>query len=231
MSASDDKSATRRNTVLASIRRSLGVRGNEKVRKVIVDGRLMNRPKGTVPKRGQLVHFKRTDLFVEMAKAVSATVVRVDNASDVLPAVADYLREHNLPAKLAHGADPYIKNLNWDQNKQLEAREGRSHGEDQVSLTKAFAGVAETGTLVMLSGEDNPVTLTFLPDSSIVVVEAKDIVGDYESVWARLRETLGDGKMSRTVNWVTGPSRTADIEQTLLLGAHGPRSLHLVIVG
>ena len=103
---------------------------------------------------------------------------------------------------------------------------------DYFELTfHAEAGVAETGTLVLLSGPDNPTTINFLPDTHVVVVRAADILGDYESVWRRLRERLGPGVMPRLVNLVTGPSRSADIEQTLLLGAHGPRALHIIVVG
>jgi L-lactate dehydrogenase complex protein LldG len=91
--------------------------------------------------------------------------------------------------------------------------------------------VAESGTLALLSGPDNPTTLNFLPDTHIVVVDAGDIVGDYETVWRRLRERYGAGSMPRTVNFVTGPSRSADIEQTIILGAHGPRALHILVVG
>ena len=98
-------------------------------------------------------------------------------------------------------------------------------------VSPAFAGVAETGTLVMASGPENPTTLNFLPDNHIVVLQAQDIAGDFESVWARLREARGKGAMPRTLNMITGPSRSADIEQTLLLGAHGPRNLHIVLVG
>jgi L-lactate dehydrogenase complex protein LldG len=65
----------------------------------------------------------------------------------------------------------------------------------------------------------------------VVVVNAADIVGDYEAVWERLRQRFGRGAMPRTVNFITGPSRSGDIEQTLLLGAHGPRRLHIVVVG
>ena len=86
------------------------------------------------------------------------------------------------------------------------------------------------GTAVMVSGPENPSTLNFLPDNHIVVVAAKDIAGDYESVLARVRSTYGKGRMPRTVNFITGPSRSGDIEQTLLLGAHGPRRLHVVVV-
>jgi L-lactate dehydrogenase complex protein LldG len=65
----------------------------------------------------------------------------------------------------------------------------------------------------------------------MVIVDAADIVGDYETVWRRLRERLGPGSMPRTVNLITGPSRSADIEQTIILGAHGPRALHILVVG
>jgi len=98
-------------------------------------------------------------------------------------------------------------------------------------VSHASAAVAETGTLVLTSGPDNPTTLNFLPDVHIVVVDAADIASDFETVMARLRERYGTGTMPRTVNMITGPSRSADIEQTLLLGAHGPRKLHVIVVG
>ena len=83
---------------------------------------------------------------------------------------------------------------------------------------------------MLLSGPDNPTTLNFLPDNHIVVLAAADIVGDYETAWDRLRAAFGKGRMPRLVNMITGPSRSGDIEQKLLLGAHGPRRLHVVIV-
>ena len=95
----------------------------------------------------------------------------------------------------------------------------------------AFAGIAETGTLALVSGPANPTTLNFLPDNHIVVLRKEDVVADYESVFAMLRTAYGKGGAPRTLNFVTGPSRSADIEQTLLLGAHGPRRLHIVIAG
>ena len=85
--------------------------------------------------------------------------------------------------------------------------------------------------LALVSGPANPTTLNFLPDNHFVVVFADDLVGDYESVFAKLRAAYGAGAAPRTLNFITGPSRSADIEQTLLLGAHGPRRLHIVVVG
>ena len=93
-------------------------------------------------------------------------------------------------------------------------------------MTRAVLGVAETGSLVFASGPENPVTLNFLGETHFAVVAAGDIVEGYEEAWAALRTR----DRPRTVNWVTGPSRSADIGQTLQLGAHGPVALHIFIV-
>jgi L-lactate dehydrogenase complex protein LldG len=113
----------------------------------------------------------------------------------------------------------------------LEVRRGPSDGHDLAAVSHAFAAVAETGTLVLTSGPDNPTTLNFLPDVHIVVVSASDVAADFETMMARLRARFGAGAMPRVVNLITGPSRSADIEQTLILGAHGPRKLHVIVVG
>jgi L-lactate dehydrogenase complex protein LldG len=119
----------------------------------------------------------------------------------------------------------------WTKETLLSVEEGRADGSESASVSRAFAGIAETGTLVMLSGSDNPTTLNFLPPTHVVLISAAEIAGDYEEAWNRLREKGKAGRfMPRAVNWITGPSRTADIEQTLLMGAHGPQRLHIVIV-
>ena len=115
----------------------------------------------------------------------------------------------------------------------LSMRRGRAEDADQVSLTSAAFGFAETGTLMMASGAHHPSTLNFMPETHIVVLPADRILGAYEEGWQKLRENAdAEGRfMPRTVNMITGPSRTADIEQRMQLGAHGPRRLHIVIVG
>jgi L-lactate dehydrogenase complex protein LldG len=100
-----------------------------------------------------------------------------------------------------------------------------------VSVSHAFAGVAESGTLVLTSGLENPATLNFLPETHIVALSVQDLVGDYETVWARLRARYGKAVLPQTVNLITGPSRSGDIEQTIIVGAHGPRRLHIIIFG
>jgi L-lactate dehydrogenase complex protein LldG len=220
-----------RNAILGSIRRSLGVTGSEAPRRKEVADRIAGRPQGVIPARGQGTPQERIDLFVRMVELAAGSLARVDEAAGVPEQVAAFLRKHNLPMAARRGADARLAALPWERAGTLEISTGSSSGNALSSVSHAFGAVAETGTVVLASGPDNPTSLNFLPDNHIVVVDAKDVVGDYESIWRRLRETFGDGTMPRAVNLITGPSRSADIEQTLILGAHGPRRLHVILVG
>ena len=218
-----------RDEIFASIRRSLGVTGREATRETIVQERLERAPKGVIPKRGQVNGRERLDLFVKMAEAAQASVTVLTDATAVPGEVARYLRDNNLPAAIRMGDDLRLAAMPW-QETSLDVSTGRSDGKDLSAVSHAFAGIAESGTLALVSGPENPTTLNFLPDNHIVVVKASDLTGDYEEMWGRLRYAYGKGQMPRTVNFVTGPSRSGDIEQTILLGAHGPRKLHIVVV-
>jgi L-lactate dehydrogenase complex protein LldG len=222
---------TSRELILATIRRSLGVTGTEAPRRCEVAARLAGHPKGVVPERAQLPPQARLDLFLRMVEAAAGTVERTVEPADISTAVAAFLRAHNLALTIRHGDDPLLSTVPWGRAGTLEIRRGASDGSDLAAVSHAFAAVAETGTLILVSSADNPTTLNFLPDVHIVVVSASDVVSDFETVMARLRERFGAGAMPRTVNMITGPSRSADIEQTLILGAHGPRKLHVIVVG
>ena len=101
------------------------------------------------------------------------------------------LRSTNLPLRVRVGEDAYLEALAWSSEPALERRKGPAAGDDEVGLSHATAAVAETGTLVLASGADNPVTLTYLPETHIVVVEDKDLVGGYEGAWDKLRARFG----------------------------------------
>jgi L-lactate dehydrogenase complex protein LldG len=220
-----------RDLIFGSIRRSLGVSGKEATRRKAVSDRLAQHPAGIVPARGQLAAMERLALFRTMVEAANGSVDEIADAGDVPSAIAALLRAHNLPMAVKRGPDPRLAALPWERERTLEVSVGPSDGKDLVAVSHAFGAAAESGTLMLVSGSDNPTTLNFLPDTHVVVIDAKDVAGDYETLWRRLREKFGDGTMPRTVNLITGPSRSADIEQTLILGAHGPRRLHVIVVG
>src|SRR5260370_34000477 len=147
-----------------------------------------------VPARAaSLDHAGRIDLFVAMAEEVQTTVARVASRDDVPGEGARYLPAENLPAALVKAPDPGLDAIPWDQRTLLQIRRGRADPGDAVSLTPCLAAVAETGTLLPVSGADTPTTLNFLPDTHIVVLRAGQVVASYEDGWDLIRIRSQDG--------------------------------------
>ena len=217
-----------REAMLARIRAKVA-KGPEDVRRATVDQRIAQHPRNLIPERGIGDEAHRLAVFTEMMEAVGGSVEILDHMEDVPQAVAEYLRNSNLPAHVRRGADPVLAKLPWHRGGALEVAEGRAEDSDRASVTRAFAGVAESGTIIQVSGADNPTTLNFLPEVHIVVLEASAIFASYEEAWTKLRAAFGEGVMPRTVNMISGPSRTGDIEQTIVRPAHGPKNMHVII--
>jgi L-lactate dehydrogenase complex protein LldG len=211
--------------ILGQIRRSLKRDALSPATVAELTERLASHPRNLQVQRVARDHGALVELFVEMATAVNTGVTRLARLADVPAALAELLARENLPARVA--ASPALEGLPWSDRPVLTVRFDRAQGSDQVSVTPAFAAIAETGTLMLVSGADTPSTLNFLPDTHVVVLTASDVVGPYEDALDRMR---AQGGMPRTINFITGPSRTGDIEQTIQLGAHGPRRLHILLV-
>lgn len=221
-----------RDAILTRIRAALHAgEAEDDPRKVAVSARLDSPPRGVIPARGQLGLDGRIKLFKKMAEGAAATVEKAASIDAVPKLVSAYLRKRNLGATLRMGGDRRLRAIPWIEERALQITIGPSDGSHEVTVSHAGAAIAESGTLALTSGRDNPTTLNLLPDHHIVIVNAEDITGDMETMLDRLRDRHGKGKMPRTLNFITGPSRSGDIEQTLLLGAHGPRALHIIIVG
>ncbi|NQW01476.1 MAG: lactate utilization protein [Rhodospirillales bacterium] len=197
-----------------------------------MQARIRDHSANLIPERGQRPADERVAQFMAEATRVNATVTRVAGNPDIPREVARFLTDNNLPSRIKQA--PSLAHLDWSET-MLTVSQGVGDAADEVCVTSAFGGVAETGTLVTYSAAENPTTLNFLPPVHVVVLKSKDITGAYEDIWVRLREALknkdqSDNFMPRAVNFITGPSRTGDIQQTLLLGIHGPQRLHIVIV-
>jgi len=217
-----------RDAVLGNIRGALGRGGLPAESQAALAERVAAHRRNLIPARAAaLDRAARIDLFSAMAEEVQTTVVRVASADAVAGEVARYLAAENLAAELVMAPDPALDGMGWEDRPLLRIRRGRAESSDAVSVTPCLAAVAETGTLMLTSGPDTPTTLNFLPDTHIVVVRADQVVASYEDGWDRVR-ALQD--WPRTVNFITGPSRTGDIEQRIQLGAHGPRRLHVVLI-
>ena len=220
-----------RDRIYSRIRSALGRQTPTGEAAAPLEARLTAHAPNLVPKRAQGDAEHRVALFIDMLREVNATVATVDGLDAVPDAIADFLAGENLPSELTVAPDPLLDAVPWDARPLLTIHRGVADGRTETGVTAAFAGIAETGTLMTLSGPDHPTTLNFLPDSHIVVLPRDRVIGSYEEGWVQLRAAAGgDAFMPRTVNLITGPSRTGDIEQKIQLGAHGPRRLHVLVV-
>lgn len=162
--------------------------------------------------------------MLERLEAAAASCERISELAQVPERVTAWLGDAVQPRKLRLAPHDWLRGLQWPADWEVESGVG---GEPDwpVAVTVASAGVAETGTLVLPSGPQTPTSLNFLPDYHVVVLRADSVVDHLEDLWPQLNQQA----LPRTVNLITGPSRTADVEQTIQLGAHGPRRLHVLL--
>jgi L-lactate dehydrogenase complex protein LldG len=163
--------------------------------------------------------------FKEQALRLASTVDEVSALDGVPAAAARYLKQHGLP--LLAVCWPQFADLPWrGAGMEVESRTARDT--DLVGITGAFCAIAETGTLMTLSGPHTPAAVSLLPETHIAIVSASRIVRGMEEAWQLARAELDE--LPRAVNFISGPSRTADIEQTVTVGAHGPYRVHVILV-
>jgi L-lactate dehydrogenase complex protein LldG len=174
------------------------------------------------------------DRFVRRATDMESTVERIADRRDIPAAVARYIDALVLPAALASQKShagvcwPEFADLDWaGAGLAIEARP--TVGGDRLGITGTFCAIAETGTMVVLAGADAPTATALLPDTHVAVVKAERIVSGMEEAFALIRSERG--RLPRAVNLISGPSRTGDIEQTIVLGAHGPFRVHIIVLG
>jgi L-lactate dehydrogenase complex protein LldG len=179
--------------------------------------RSATRPASYVPPAGP-TDFVAT--FAERATAVNADVRILNNSDEIPAAIADLLRSKNLPAEIHIAPGAQAMDVGALTVKRAPP------GPDDAALTTAPFGIAETGTLAYPAATKNPASWHFRPGFEIAVLRASDIAANMETVIAHVKAK----GLPHTLNFVTGPSRTGDIEQTLELGAHGPKALAILIV-
>jgi L-lactate dehydrogenase complex protein LldG len=203
-----------RERVLANIRRALGRDGPELAAIPPLPG-VGPRPAF----EGDLI-----ERFAAKMIEKSATLERIASLADVGDAAARFVTSHGAAQRLC--ISPALNDIAWPPGFTIHA--GAAGRDEQTSVTPCFAAVAEAGAVITLSGPNTPSTLNFVPENHIVIVHAGQVVRHFEDAWAQWRAS--GLTIVRTLNVISGPSRTADIEQTIQLGAHGPRRLHILLV-
>ncbi len=212
-----------RERILQRIRKAQGRGGGRPSQAELeaVETYLRAHPRGTLPK----VEADLVARFRARAESMQSTTEEVAAEAEVPAAVARYLKANNLP--LSGCVWPQLAHFDWKgAGLALESR--AANGDDPVGITGAFAAIAETGTLVLASGPDTPATVSLLPETHVAIVPAARVVAHMEDAWAIARAAFG--QLPRAINFVSGPSRTADIDQQIVLGAHGPYRVHIILV-
>lgn len=219
-----------RDRIFARIRaaQGRGAKVTQGEREAVTDY-LTRHPQGPQPPvQGDLA-----EAFDVQARKMASTVDRVATLADVPAAVARYVDGLGLQRRAV--AWTSLGELPWAaQGLEVECRPpvrepqaDREHG-DLIGITGCFVGIAETGSLMLLSGPDTFASAALLPETHIAVVPISRIVANLEAAFARMRAE--HGQLPRATNIISGPSRTGDIEQTIVLGAHGPYRVHVILV-
>ena len=229
MGAIDDNGVAR-DAVLGKVRAALGKTGDRAQATAEARAYLAGHAQGPRP----AMPADLVDRFLRRATDMESTVERIATLAQLPKAVARYVDALDLDPSLAEQKShrgvcwPEFGGLDWsDAGLAIEARP--TQGKDSLGITGAFCAVAETGTLVITSGAATPTASMLLPDTHVAVVRPERIVAGMEEAFALIRAELG--AMPRAVNFVSGPSRTGDIEQTIVVGAHGPFRVHIIVVG
>jgi L-lactate dehydrogenase complex protein LldG len=220
--------------ILGAIRRGLRRGPLPEDQAAMLRVRLAAHPRQLIPARSRLARAEQVALFLRNVEKEFGTTARAGAAGEIPALISEYLAQQNLPQEAAMAPHPELQAIPWSERPLLRLREGRAEASDLVSIQHGFAGIAETGTLMFPSAPERPTTINLLAETAIVVLRASRVVGAYEEAWDRLRAEArpqpSGGFMPRNVMMVTGPSRSADIESILELGAHGPRRLHVVLL-
>lgn len=184
------------------------------------------------PERAARRGDERREQFLAEAKRARSEVLEINDLAALPAALAAYLRGKNAGGPVRVAPHPDLADLGWSDAGLKDVRTGHASPDDVVSVSIAVAGAAETGSVAFVGGPESPTTLHVLPLHHASVVYASRIEAGYEDALRRARAAHGPttNGMPRHLNVITGPSRTADIEQTLLMGAHGPQNEVVVII-
>lgn len=211
-----------RDNILGRIRSALGrSQPLSEAQSVDIRAKLATHPRGPQP----AMPWQPLARFKERCAILSSSVDEVADLNDIPAAVARYLQERDLPRTGV--CWPQYVDLGWAQS-GLHIESRPSTGDDKVGITGVFCAVAETGTLMMLSSPTTHPATSLLPETHIAIVPTSRVLRSMEDGWDLLRKEKGE--LPRQVAFVSGPSRTADIEMTLVLGIHGPYRVHVILV-
>lgn len=184
-----------------------------------------------------------TEAFTRELEAVGGVVYRVGTIEEARDTVRQIVVDRGMKP-IVRTQNPFIEELDLDgaltgsgaEVTVCDLRSGISSGrirevefDADAGITSADYGLAETGTLALLAGPGQGRSVSLLPPVHVAILRTGDIVRDLSVFFERLKNE--HPKLPSALTFITGPSRTADIELVLTVGVHGPKELHVVLLG
>ena len=219
-----------RDAVLARVRSALGKKDDRTDARAAAEAYIARHAQGPRPTMPDDL----VERFLSRATDMESTVERVADRAAIPAAVVRYIDALVLPRELEIQRSksgvcwPEFADLDW-RGAGLTIEPRPTIGQDRLGITGTFCAVAETGTLVLLTGAQMPTASALLVDTHVAVLNSDRIVSGMEEAFGMIRSERG--RLPRAVNFISGPSRTGDIEQTIVLGAHGPFRVHILVLG
>lgn len=174
--------------------------------------------------------------FIEELLKVNAVVIRAEGGEELKAVISDIVRSKGISSFAIWESD-YLNSaglkelLNSEGLEQIISCDKNEIAQAGIGITGADYAIADTGTIVLLTDEDRPRSVSLLPPIHLAIVKKSDIMSDIRELFIILKQTLDAGRsLPSCMTFITGPSRTADIELNLTLGVHGPKELYVIII-
>ena len=221
-----------RAAILAKVRAGLKVeRGGDIARRASVEARLAGGGSRLVPARGEVGGEERVALFKSFLAAQGTDVIEIDEAGEIPISILGYLEARGLALRVRTGSDPLFAALPWTKAPSLARGAGAAEPDDRAGLSRALAGVAETGRWC------SPPVRTIRRRSRCCRRRTSWSCGARRSSAPMRRRSLWSRaswarpELPHTLNLISGASRTGDIGGRIVMGAHGPRRLAVILLG
>lgn len=163
--------------------------------------------------------------FIEECARLNTTLAELADPDQVPREVARYIAAESLQPRCVGWQE--LSALDW-QGAGVRFDNRPATGDDLIGVTGCYCAIGETGTLLLLGAPATPKSTALLPETHICIAKKSRMVPTMEDAFALMRSEIGEPP--RAVFFVSGPSRTADIEQTLVIGAHGPYRVHVILI-
>jgi len=174
--------------------------------------------------------------FMDELAKVNTNVLETYEKDNIKEPLLNLIKEKELKS-FSIWESEYLKEINLKQQlkdlglKLITAKNKNRISKADIGITEVDYAIADTGTLVLLTNKNQPRSVSLLPPIHLAIVKPQNLVRNISDLFIILKSKLQDTEdITSCMTFITGPSRTADIELNLTLGVHGPKELYVLIL-